>query len=73
MAKKAEGLFKYPAGRTGLEGSAYDEAFLKSLPEEALSEAFRVLNPGGRCMIADQVLAGPLDQDRDERIKSWCQ
>jgi arsenite methyltransferase len=38
---------------------------------KALREAFRVLKPKGRLMIADQVLTGKLPEDRRERIKSW--
>ena len=37
----------------------------------ALEEVFRVLKPGGRLMIADQILIGELAQDRKEIIKSW--
>ena len=37
----------------------------------ALAEAVRVLKPGGRFMIADQVLVGQLPKDKKARIKSW--
>jgi SAM-dependent methyltransferase len=37
----------------------------------ALAEAVRVLKPGGRFMIADQVLVGLLPKDKKARIKSW--
>ena len=37
----------------------------------ALAEVIRVLKPGGRFMIADQVLVGQLPQDKKARIKSW--
>lgn len=38
---------------------------------KALSEVSRVLKPGGRLMIADQVLIGKLTKDRKQIIKSW--
>ena len=41
--------------------------------ETAAFEAFRVLRPGGRLMIADQVLAAPLEKDLRARIDSWFQ
>jgi arsenite methyltransferase len=39
---------------------------------KALSEAFRVLKPGGRFMIADQVLAGELPKETKARIANWA-
>jgi ubiquinone/menaquinone biosynthesis C-methylase UbiE len=36
-----------------------------------LQEACRVLKPGGRLLIADQVLAGTLTKTTRERIDSW--
>lgn len=37
----------------------------------ALSEAFRVLKPDGRIIIADQILSGRLPGDSGTRIDSW--
>ena len=39
----------------------------------AFSEVFRVLKPGGRLMIADQILIGELPKEREQIIKSWSQ
>ena len=41
--------------------------------ERAVAEAFRLLKPGGRFMIADQVLIGELDKDLKSRIDTWFQ
>jgi SAM-dependent methyltransferase len=39
---------------------------------QALREVFRVLKPGGRFMVADQVLAGELPQETQARIDKWA-
>ena len=45
------------------------------IPDKAatLKEALRVLKPGGRLMIADQILAGLLPADMKKRIDKWAQ
>jgi arsenite methyltransferase len=39
--------------------------------QKALKEVFRVLKPGGRLMLADQVLVGKVPQKSDSRVASW--
>ncbi len=39
---------------------------------KALGEVFRVLKPGGRFMLADQVLAGELPKETSARIENWA-
>ena len=41
--------------------------------EGATAEAIRLLKPGGRFMIADQVLVGVLQKDLKSRIDTWFQ
>ena len=45
------------------------------IPDKAatLKEARRVLKPGGRLMVADQILAGHLPADKRDRIDKWAQ
>jgi SAM-dependent methyltransferase len=39
--------------------------------EKALSEIFKVLKPGGRLMLADQVLTGEPPQSKEDMLTSW--
>lgn len=39
---------------------------------KALGEVFRVLKPGGRFMIADQVLTGELPKETRARVENWA-
>ena len=39
--------------------------------ERALAEIFKVLKPGGRLMVADQVLTGEPPQSKKDMITSW--
>lgn len=39
--------------------------------QTALAEAFRVLKPGGRVQIADQMLTGPAPMSPGEAVASW--
>lgn len=39
---------------------------------KALSEVFRVLKPGGRFLLADQVLAGELPKETKTRVENWA-
>ena len=39
---------------------------------KALSEVYRVLKPGGRFMLADQILAGELAKETKARIENWA-
>lgn len=39
---------------------------------KALEEVMRVLKPGGRFMIADQVLVGELPQETKARVENWA-
>lgn len=45
VADSPEGRFRYPTGRTGLEGLGYDEALIARLPEEAVASYCGVGNP----------------------------
>jgi SAM-dependent methyltransferase len=39
----------------------------------AFGEIYRVLKPGGRLMVADEILIGELPKEKEKIIKSWAQ
>ncbi len=41
--------------------------------KSALTEIFRVLKPGGRLMMADQVASGGVQKDMKTRLANWFQ
>ncbi len=48
---------------------------LNLVPDKAraFGEIYRVLKPGGRLMVADEILIGELPREKDKIIKSWAQ
>ncbi len=45
VAKKPDGLFKYPTGKAGLEALQYDSEIIKALPETVIASYCGVGNP----------------------------
>ena len=48
---------------------------LNLVPDKAraFGEIYRVLKPGGRLMVADEILIGELPKEKNKIIKSWAQ
>jgi arsenite methyltransferase len=48
---------------------------LNLVPDKAraFGEIYRVLKPGGRLMVADEILIGELPEEKDKIIKRWAQ
>jgi SAM-dependent methyltransferase len=48
---------------------------LNLVPDKAraFAEIYRVLKPGGRLMVADEILIGELPKEKEKIIKSWAQ
>jgi arsenite methyltransferase len=58
VAANAQGQFRYPTGRTGIEGLKYDSAVVRSLPDEVVASYCGVGNPFslGDIRVGDHVL-----------------
>ena len=71
--KKASGE-KLPFGDHSFD-VVISNGVINLIPDKGatLKEAMRVLKPGGRLMIADQITVGKLQKDLKERIDSWFQ
>jgi len=59
--------------RRDLQASSFDVYNLIPNKEGAVTEVFRLLKPGGRFMIADQVLVEVLQKELKTRIDTWFQ
>jgi len=72
--------FKHASGeKLPFEDNSFDVVISNSvinlIPDKVgtMTEAMRVLKPGGRLMITDQIVVGQLKKDLKARIDSWFQ
>jgi SAM-dependent methyltransferase len=73
-------IFKKASGeKLPFENNSFDviisNSVINLIPDKpvTLREAMRVMKPGGRLMIADQILIGRLKEDLKARIDNWFQ
>lgn len=73
-------IFKKASGeKLPFEDNSFDvlisNSVINLIPDKVgtLKEAMRVLKPGGRLMIADQIMVGRLQKDIKARLASWFQ
>jgi arsenite methyltransferase len=71
MTGEAEALPLHDAGFDAVISNGVFNLTLNKA--RALEEAYRVLKPGGRLMVADMVLIAELPPDRQDQIANWYQ